>query len=135
MAGVHVKARFAELRLPSFAPPLWLWTIIGGLYYVLFFFLLRSLLSFSPRAWEATATALTGSLLLLNGVWNWIFFRRKNLRLSFVFFLPYFALALVLDVILYGMHAPLWPWFALYVVYLLYAAWWAHAMWRLNRTE
>ena len=43
-AGTRVKARFAEFRLPKGAPRLWAWLVIGGAYYVLFFFLLRSVL-------------------------------------------------------------------------------------------
>lgn len=133
LAGRHVRARFAELRLPRFAPPLWLWAVIGGLYYVLLFCLLESLLSRSSQGlWTYAAIILTASLLVANAFWNWIFFRRKDLLLSFVFFLPYSALAITLGIILWHIHDPVQPWFALYLAYLGYAIWWGHAVWRLN---
>ena len=43
-AGRNVKAFFAKLKFPLFAAPFWLWTIIGGLYYVIFWFVLYRLL-------------------------------------------------------------------------------------------
>jgi len=48
LAGNEVGDRFSELLLPPFSPPLWAWAIIGALYYVLFFFLLNSLLRTLP---------------------------------------------------------------------------------------
>ncbi|MCA1607514.1 MAG: hypothetical protein LC775_19080, partial [Acidobacteria bacterium] len=35
-AGKNVKSFFATLRFPSYSAPLWVWTIIGGAYYILF---------------------------------------------------------------------------------------------------
>jgi len=134
LAGRQVRARFSELRLPRLAPPLWVWTVIGGLYYVLFFCLIESLLSRpSQGLWTSAAITLTVSLLLANACWNWIFFRRKDLHLSFTFFLPYSALAVTLSLILWHIHAAVWPWFTIYLVYLGYATWWGHSVWRLNR--
>jgi tryptophan-rich sensory protein len=38
-AGKNVKAFFATLRLPRYSAPLWVWTIIGVAYYLIFFFI------------------------------------------------------------------------------------------------
>src|SRR5947199_10108023 len=43
-AGRNVKPCFAKLRFPPYSAPLWLWSIIGGLYYVIFCFVLYRLL-------------------------------------------------------------------------------------------
>jgi tryptophan-rich sensory protein len=37
-AGNNVKAYFAKLKSPRYSPPLWVWYIIGALYYGTFFF-------------------------------------------------------------------------------------------------
>jgi tryptophan-rich sensory protein len=134
MAGTRVKSRFVELRFPRPAPQLWAWSVIGGAYYVLFFFLLRSLLNHPATPyWTAIALALTGILLAANAGWNWVFFRRKDLWLSFVFFAPYLFVALALAVVLRRIRNPFLGWYFLYVSYLVYASWWGYRVWRLNR--
>jgi tryptophan-rich sensory protein len=115
MSGIGIKARFAELRLPNGAPPLWAWSVIGVAYYILFFFLLRSVLARpSIPFWTSVALTLTALLLTANASWNWIFFRKKDLWLSFVFFVPYLLLAFTLAGVLYRIRNPLSGWYALY---------------------
>jgi tryptophan-rich sensory protein len=134
MAGTGLKSRFAELRFPRPAPQLWAWSVIGIAYYVLFFFLLRSLLNHpATQYWTRIALALTGILLAANASWNWIFFRRRDLWLSFVFFVPYLFVAIALAVVLLRIRNPLLGWYSLYVGYLLYASWWGYRVWHLNR--
>jgi len=134
MAGTQVKSRLAELRFPRPSPRLWAWSIIGGAYYILFFFLLRSLLQHpATQYWTAIALVLTGILLAANASWNWIFFRRRDLWLSFVFFVPYFLITIALALILRRIRNPLRGWYFIYVSYLVYAWWWGYRVWRLNR--
>ena len=133
MSGTGIKSRFAELRLPRGAPPLWAWSIIGGTYYVLFFFLLRSILARpSISFWTSVTLTLTAALLIANASWNWVFFRKKDLWLSFVLFVPYLLLALTLAGVLRHIRNPLSGWYALYTAYLAYATWWGYRVWRLN---
>lgn len=133
LSGTGVQARFAELRLPRGAPRLWSWAVIGGTYYILFYSLLRSILARpSIPFWTSVTLTLTALLLIANATWNWIFFRRKNLWLSLVFFVPYLLLALTLAGVLHHVRNPLSAWFTLYLAYLSYASWWAYRVWRLN---
>jgi tryptophan-rich sensory protein len=71
-------------------------------------------------------------LLIANASWNWIFFRKKDLWLSFVFFVPYWLLSLMLAGVLHRIRSPLLGWYTLYAAYLLYASWWGYRVWRLN---
>jgi translocator protein len=133
LAGNEVGARFSELLLPPFSPPLWAWAIIGALYYVLFFFLLNSLLGSLPTpTLTLRALVLVAILLAANATWNWLFFRERELWLSTVFFAPYAALAITLALVLFRLRSPLFSWYLLYVAYLAYAAWWGISLWRLN---
>ncbi len=50
---------------------------------------------------------LTALLLMANASWNWIFFRKKDLRLSFIFFVPYLVLAFTLAAVLHRIGNPL----------------------------
>ena len=123
----------AELRLPRHALPLWAWSIVGLAYYVLFFLVLTSLLSSLPTpVWTAAALGLAGVLLVANAAWNWVFFRRKDLRLSLILFVPYVLAAIALGLVLLRLESPLSGWYLLYPAYLVYATWWGFQVWRLN---
>lgn len=133
LAGSGVGVRFSELVLPPFSPPLWAWAIIGALYYLLFFFLLNSLLGSVPTpSLTVLALALVATLLGANATWNWLFFRERDLWLSTIFYVPYAAVALTLGFVLHRLRSPLFHWYLLYVAYLAYAAWWGIRLWRLN---
>jgi tryptophan-rich sensory protein len=135
-SGTGVRLRFAELRLPRFAPPLWAWSILGSAYYILFFFLLKSLLD-RPAIplWTQAGLALAAVLLLANASWNWVFFRKKDLWLSFVLFAPYLLVAFALAAVLFRIRNPLLDWYLVYLGYLAYAAWWGYSVWRLNARQ
>jgi len=79
LAGSGVRQRFQELRLPAAAPPIWLWVLIGAAYYVIAFTILVRL-----QIVERTGTTRAAFVLLLvalsaNAIWNYVFFRAKNL--------------------------------------------------------
>lgn len=66
-AGRNVKAFFAQLRFPPFSAPLWVWSIIGGLYYVVFCFVLYRLLRLdSDSALKRAALALIFLMMIVN---------------------------------------------------------------------
>jgi tryptophan-rich sensory protein len=133
-AGSNVRQRFHELRLPRYSPPIWLWVVIGLLYYTICFVVLRELLS--RPDWSVlnlSAFALLLVTMLYNAGWNIVFFRMRSLRGSFLAFFPYAIVLLALAgalVRVYPLGAVL---VALYCGYLCYAAWWSYRLWRLNR--
>jgi tryptophan-rich sensory protein len=136
LSGKGIRARLAELQMPIGSPPLWVWTIIGVGYYVLFFAVLQSLLS-SDSTSILTPLAIATVILLLaaNAAWNWVFFRKKDLWLSVVLFLPYPCAAAVLGVLLFLLGSPLRGWFLVYVGYLGFALWWNYRVFTLNVDE
>ena len=132
-AGRDVRARFAELQLPRFSPPLAMWIAIGLGYYVVCFVVLLRLLSLdSASTQRAVALGLLIAAMLINAAWGWLFFRLKNMRASYLTYLPYGIIILALATLLLridpGSALVLLP----YLVYLIYAAWWGRALWRLN---
>jgi hypothetical protein len=63
--------------------------VIGFVYYVICFMLLfRLLASRLPTGSHVIALALLLAFMLVNAAWGWVFFRRKDLRVSFLAFVP-----------------------------------------------
>src|ERR1043166_4641948 len=84
-AGKNIKAFFATLRFPRYSAPLWVWTIIGGIYYLIFFFITYRLFRFSSYPfWWYVALGLCVFMMVVNGLSNYVIFRARNLYLSFV---------------------------------------------------
>ena len=136
LAGSGVRQRLAALRMPRFSPPFTVWLLIGLVYYGICFIVLRQLLAISPGTFaQRVALALLLVVLLANALWSVLFFRRCDLRASFIAFIPYSVVVATLVVFLsriYPLGAAL---FVCYCVYLLYATWWGHRVWLLNTQE
>ena len=77
-----MKRRLAALRQPRAALPLWAWSIVGFAYYLLFFFVLASLLGSTPTpGWTSVALALVaGKPLGVIGM-SWLMVRLGWCRL------------------------------------------------------
>ena len=133
-AGRGVKEHMASLRMPRYSPPLWLWYIIGAVYYVGCFVVLYRLLGHVPPSGSRTAAlVLTLLLMSINAGWNYIFFRARSLRGAFLAGVPYNLIALALMVALLPLDSTAALVFAPYVLYLIYANFWGYRLWRLNR--
>src|SRR5438094_10349105 len=122
-AGKGVKAFIANLRTPSYAPPFWVWIIIGVFYYIISFFISYRVLRHSGDSFlKAVSLTLLLAMMSINAFWNYVFFRAQNLFLSFFAFIPYPLLAIALFVCLLQFE-PLAAWvFLPYLAYLHYAA-------------
>ncbi len=135
-AGSGVKARFAELRVPRYAPPLWAWVVIGAFYYVICFAVLYRLLSMPGvvplRQW---AVMLFGSVMLINALWNYFFFRTRNLFHVFVIGFPYSLIALVLFLLLLRLDRVAAFCLLPYLFYLIYANALGYYLWKLNPSK
>lgn len=134
-AGKNVKAFFSQLRVPSYSPPLWVWSIIGGLYYVTFCFVLYRLLLLNADSWMRPLTiTLVLFMLTVNAMANYVIFRAKDLHLNFILCalapLPDFALLVCLVQLDSLAACSLTP----YLVYRIYSIWWCYAIWKMNRT-
>ena len=132
-AGKNVKSFYAELRFPRYSAPLWVWGIIGGLYYVIFWFVIYRLLRLDgDSALRYVVLALISFMMVANALTNYVIFRARNLRLSFIIgnLFPVMDIALFicllwLDVVAAWALIP-------YLLYRIYAIWWGYALWKLN---
>ncbi len=135
-AGNNVKSYFASIRSPSYAPPLWVWYIIGIGYYATFFFILYRILSLnSDSILKPTILSLVGFMMTANALWNYVFFRARKLFLAFVAgsAAPVFDAALLICLV--GLdRVAAWS-LVPYLLYRVYAVYWGYALWKLNRAN
>jgi tryptophan-rich sensory protein len=133
-AGRNVKSYFARLKSPPYSPPLWVWYIIGGLYYGTFFVVVYRILTRGNNSSLANMTlALVLAMMLANALWNYLFFRAQKL---FVSVLVTF-LAPILDLLLLACLTQLdrvaaWALIP-YLTYRVFSLWWAYGLWKINR--
>jgi tryptophan-rich sensory protein len=134
-AGNNVKSYFAGLKSPAYSPPLWFWYIIGGVYYTTFGFVLYRILRHrSNSALTNVALGVVLAMLLANALWNYVFFRARNLRFALVLAFVAPLMDLVLLVCLTRLDGPA-AWALIpYLIYRLYSVWWAFGVWKMNPT-
>lgn len=135
-AGKNVKLFFTKLRFPRYSAPLWLWSIIGGLYYIIFCFVIYRLLRLGNDSslWYASLMLIL-FMMLVNALTNYIIFRAQNLRLSFIIgnLFPIMDITLFICLVQLDKVA---AWSLIpYLIYRIYALWWGYGLWKLNGRE
>jgi tryptophan-rich sensory protein len=132
-AGKNVKPFFAQLKFPPYSAPLWVWTIIGGLYYLIFGFIIYRLLilGYDSRLKYATF-ALILSMMIVNALTNYVIFRARNLHLSFIIgnLFPFLDITLFVCLLQLDNVAALS--LIPYLIYRVYAVWWGYALFKAN---
>jgi len=133
LAGTGARQWLAQLRMPPYSPPFALWLVIGFLFYAMCFVILRHVFSTGlVSSSQVFVLVLTVVLLLANAFWSVLFFRWRDLRASFIAFVPY-ALLVAALVILLARTDPLGAiLLSFYCIYLIYATRWGYHLWRLN---
>ena len=133
-AGGNVRSFFATLRFPPYSAPLWVWSLIGGVYYIIFAFVLFRLLKLSANSTlRYAAITLILFMMAANALTNYIIFRARNLGLSFTIGLLFPAMDVALFVCMIQLNdSAAWA-LVPYMLYRAYAVWWGFALWKLNR--
>ena len=132
-AGPGIKQRLGELRAPRYALPLRGWIVVAVFYYLICFVVLYRLFGLSPSLRSRTfALALVCGIMFINALWNYFFFRKRDLLQAFLIGLPYAFLVLILFLLLLRLdRAAAWSLLP-YICYLPYAAAFGYQLWRLN---
>ena len=133
LAGVSGVAWFAGLDKPWFLVPLWAFYLVGLVYYVGGATILyRVLVYVDDRRGKTVSLALTVSVMLLNELWNYLFFGLRSPLAGFLgivaFLVPLTALLLALR--RYERFSATLV--AGYYVWVLYDLAWTYQLWRLN---
>jgi len=128
LAGSDVRQRLGSLRMPPYSPPFVGWLVIGIVYYLICFIVLRHLLTTGVTL----SFMLLALVLLTNAFWSVLFFRWRDLWASFIAFIPYAGLVAALVLSLTGTYPFGAVLFTCYCAYLVYATWWSYRLWLLN---
>ena len=133
-SGKGVKEYFAKLKFPRYSAPLWVWYIIGGLYYLIFFYVIYRVLRQNTRDSLTQATlGFIVFMMVLNALWNYVFFRAQNLFVSFVVASLFPLLDLVLLILLINLDTVAAWALVPYLLYRVYGVWWGYGFWKENR--
>lgn len=107
--------------------------IIGGLYYLTCFAVLYRLFLIPPSPLRTTAFFLIGAILFVNALWNYFFFRTRNLFHAYLLGLVYSAIGISLfPLLLLGLDRLAAFCLVPYILYLIYANVWGYRTWKLN---
>jgi tryptophan-rich sensory protein len=133
LAGGSGVAWFAELTRPWFLVPLWMFYLVGLVYYVGGAVVLyRVLVHVDDRGGGLISLALIICVMLLNELWNYLFFGLRSPLAGFlgivVFLVPLTALLLALR--RYERFSAALV--AVYYLWVLYDLAWTYQLWRLN---
>jgi tryptophan-rich sensory protein len=133
-AGRNVAGYFATLRFPSYSFPLKVWYAIGGIYYLVFCFIIYRLLRVEAGSQGLTVTCvLVGFMMLANGFSNIVIFRLRDLFLSFLIGAVFPLLDLLLFAFLWNLDKVAAYSMTPYLVYRVYAVIWGYGLWQANR--
>lgn len=131
-AGRDPMGQLRALRQPAWSPPTWLWVLIGIAWYLICFVGLIRLLPSWPE--KRLPIILIVALMLANALANVPAFRMKRLDLALCFFIPYWPLLGAFLWVVWPLDRLTFWLFAGYAAYQPYAAAWAFALWRMNRS-
>lgn len=133
-AGNGVRQRLQALRLPSYSIPFWGWIVIGLLYYTMCFVLLYRLFRSPPAEARNASLVLLGAIMFINALWNYFFFRQRDLCRAYLLGLVYSGIAIALFILfLTRLDRTTTACFAPYLAYLIYANVWSYRLWKANR--
>ena len=110
------------------------WTIIGGVYYVIFWFVLYRLLLIHSRTnlWIIALTLIV-FMMVLNALTNYVIFRARKLSLSFFITCIFPFMDVALFACLLHLDKPAALSLIPYLLYRLYSLWWSCGLWKLNQ--
>ena len=120
-AGRNVKSFFATLRFPPYSAPLGM-ECHRGVYYIIFGFVLFRLLKLTAESTlKYAAITLMLFMISANALTNYIIFRARNLRLSFIIGLLFPAMDVALFVCLIQLNGIVTWALVPYLLYRVYA--------------
>jgi tryptophan-rich sensory protein len=109
------------------------WSIIGGLYYAVFGFVLYRIFALTePGSLRVFTILLIVVMMVLNGVSNWVIFRARDFRSAFLIGALFPVLDLVLLACLLQLDTTAATFLVPYLIYRVYGVYWGYALWKAN---
>jgi len=133
LVGESLGTWYAGLEKPWFLLPLWVFYIVGFVYYVLFATVLyRILVHVDNRRGRVNSLILTIIVLFLNELWNYGFFGLESTLVGFMGIVVFLVPLTALVVALRNYERFSATLVAVYWIWVLYDLAWTYELWRLN---
>lgn len=120
----------ASLKQPRWALPNWGWMIVGGTFYVIMTFGAAAMLQAEERG--SAALVMVIAVMVTDGVWNYLLFRRRRLDWAYWYLFPYTVLVAATTVAVLTVDVLAGGLIAIYLAFLPYDFAWTKALAKLN---
>jgi len=120
----------ASLKQPRWALPIWGWVIVGVAFYAIMSFAAAAMLQ--ARQQGAVALAMITAVMVTDGVWNYLLFRRKRLDWAYWYLFPYTILVAATSAVVFTVDGRAGGLIAVYLAFLLYDFAWTKTLAALN---
>ena len=120
----------ASLKQPRWALPIWGWLVVGGAFYAIMCFAIVAMLQ--AREQGSVALAMIMAVMVTDGVWNYLLFRRRRLDWAYWYLFPYTVLVATTSVVVLTVDLPAGGLIAIYLAFLPYDFAWTKALAALN---
>ena len=130
-AGRDPMGQLRALHQPRWAPPSFVWILIGLFWYGICFTALVRLLPFYGR--NRVSVWLLIVLMAANAGANVPQFRMRRLDIAFFYFLPYWGLLVAFICSVRNIDPVALTLFGIYAGYQVFAAAWSWSLWQMNR--
>ena len=128
------KTWFENLRQPKYSFPFAVWYIVGGLYYIICGIIAYRLFHNSTRIFILPVILLI-SMMLLNGLPNFILFKFRSLKLFSWTFFPFICVFIWLIIVLFQTDKISAGLAGIYLLWLGYDIYYFLGLFKLNREK
>lgn len=132
LASADARAFYAELTLPAWAPPGWIFGPVWSLLYLLM--AIAAWLVWRTHGWHGARTALVlfVAQLAFNALWSWLFFAWHRGAAAFADVTILWGLIAATVVAFWRLHLAAAVLLMPYLAWVTYAAALNHAVWQAN---
>lgn len=120
----------ASLKQPRWALPIWGWVIVGGAFYAIMSFAAAAMLQAGLQG--SVALAMIVAVMVTDGVWNYLLFRRRRLDWAYWYLFPYTVLVAATSGVVFTIDGLAGGLIAAYLAFLPYDFAWTRALATLN---
>ena len=126
------KKWFENLRQPKYSFSFSFWYVIGGLYYIICGIIAYRQFHSSTDIFTLPIILLT-TIMVINGLTNFILFKFRSLKMFYIILYPFIALFIGLIIVLLQTDKVSVGLASIYLAWLVYDLYYFLNLWRLNK--
>ena len=122
---------FNQLKRPKYSFSLRVWYFVGAVYYIIFGIIAYRQFSRNVNIFS-TSIILLASVMILNGLGNFIILKYQSLKWFYLVIYPFGLLLLTLIIVLTGSDKLSALLASIYFLWLIYDLYYGYSIWKLN---